>query len=51
MAAGIEAFWSASSTPRVVKLGIGGSLFLLVVVYILFAGKAHAPDEKSEAPR
>jgi uncharacterized membrane protein SpoIIM required for sporulation len=42
MAAGIEAFWSASTTPRIVKLGIGGSLFVLVVGYILFAGRDHA---------
>jgi uncharacterized membrane protein SpoIIM required for sporulation len=39
MAAGIEAFWSASSTPRAVKVGVGGSLFFLVVAYILFAGR------------
>ena len=42
MAAGIEAFWSASSTPRVVKLGVGGTLFFLVVAYILFAGRGTA---------
>ena len=39
MAAGIEAFWSASSTPRVVKLGVGGTLFFLVIAYVLFAGR------------
>jgi len=39
MAAGIEAFWSASSTPSEIKLAVGGSLFLLVVAYILFAGR------------
>jgi len=44
MAAGIEGFWSASSTPNVVKLGIGGTLFVLVVLYILFAGRDTAAD-------
>ena len=39
MAAGIEAFWSASSTPRAVKLVVGGTLFCLVVAYVLFAGR------------
>jgi uncharacterized membrane protein SpoIIM required for sporulation len=50
MAAGIEAFWSASSTPREIKLAVGGSLFFLVIAYILFAGRgAHAPmSEASE---
>ena len=59
MAAGIEGFWSASSTPRVVKLGIGGTLFVLVVLYILFAGRNADPDASArvastapeEAPR
>jgi uncharacterized membrane protein SpoIIM required for sporulation len=57
MAAGIEAFWSASSTPRIIKLGIGGTLFLLVVAYILFAGRdavdgdADALAEAREAAR
>jgi uncharacterized membrane protein SpoIIM required for sporulation len=43
MAAGIEAFWSASSTPRLVKMIVGGTLFVLVLGYILFAGK-NAPE-------
>ncbi|MDB4934112.1 MAG: hypothetical protein JWP87_1084 [Labilithrix sp.] len=47
MAAGIEAFWSASSTPRVIKLGIGGTLFVLVVAYILFAGRDDHDEAKS----
>jgi uncharacterized membrane protein SpoIIM required for sporulation len=42
MAAGIEAFWSASSTPRAVKVGFGGSLFFLVLGYIAFAGRGRA---------
>ena len=47
MAAGIEAFWSASSTPRSVKLAVGGTLFLLVVAYVLVAGH-RAADEPAE---
>lgn len=38
-AAGIEAFWSASATPREVKLVVGGALFALVLAYVLFAGR------------
>jgi uncharacterized membrane protein SpoIIM required for sporulation len=49
MAAGIEGFWSASSTPRVVKLGIGGTLFVLVALYILFAGRDGAPEASASA--
>lgn len=39
MAAAIEAFWSASSVPSAVKLGVGGALFVLVLGYVLFAGR------------
>ena len=35
----IEAFWSGSSAPREVKLTIGGTLFVLVLAYVLFAGR------------
>ena len=51
MAAGIEAFWSASSTPRTVKLGVGGSLFLLVVAYVLVAGRDGPAVDPAPAPR
>ncbi len=44
MAAGIEGFWSASSTPRIVKLGIGGTLLVLVALYILLAGRSTEPE-------
>ncbi len=44
MAAAIEGFWSASSAPRMVKIVIGGTLFVLVLAYILFAGRG-ATDE------
>jgi uncharacterized membrane protein SpoIIM required for sporulation len=40
MAAAIEAFWSASSVQREVKLAVGGALFVLVFAYILLAGRA-----------
>lgn len=49
MAAGIEAFWSASSTPREIKLAVGGTLFVAVLSYVLFAGRGRESD--SEAGR
>jgi uncharacterized membrane protein SpoIIM required for sporulation len=39
MAAAIEAFWSASSVSQTVKLGVGGSLFVLIAAYVLLAGR------------
>lgn len=39
MAAAVEGFWSGSSAPREVKLAVGGILFLLVLLYVLFAGR------------
>jgi uncharacterized membrane protein SpoIIM required for sporulation len=39
MAAAIEAFWSGSSAPSSVKLAVGGTLFILVLAYISFAGR------------
>ena len=49
LAAAIEAFWSGSSAPREVKLAVGGTLFLLVVAYVLLAGRDsdEAPGEQS----
>lgn len=49
-AAAIEAFWSSSSVPTPVKLAIGGTLFLLVLGYIVFAGRG-ADAAGDEAPR
>lgn len=47
MAAGIEAFWSASSTPQVVKIAVGGTLFVLVLSYILFAGRGRTAEAQA----
>ncbi|MDB4942569.1 MAG: hypothetical protein JWP97_2103 [Labilithrix sp.] len=44
MAAAIEAFWSASSTPPAVKLAVGGTLFTLVLAYILVGGRGDAEE-------
>ena len=44
MAAAIEAFWSGSSAPRDVKVAVGGTLFVLVLAYVLFAGRG-APGQ------
>lgn len=45
MAATLEAFWSASSAPREAKLVVGGTLFVLVLAYILFAGRDRDADQ------
>lgn len=39
MAAAIEGFWSASSAPREVKLAVGSAMFVLVLGYVLLAGR------------
>jgi uncharacterized membrane protein SpoIIM required for sporulation len=39
MAAAVEGFWSASSLPAVVKRSVGGAMFLIVLSYIVFAGR------------
>jgi uncharacterized membrane protein SpoIIM required for sporulation len=49
MAAAIEAFWSASSTPREVKLVTGGVIFVLAVAYVLLAGRSD--DREAERAR
>ncbi|MDF2691642.1 MAG: hypothetical protein K0S65_25 [Labilithrix sp.] len=46
MAAAIEAFWSGSSAPQEVKLAVGSVLFLLVLAYVLFAGRDAEPTEE-----
>jgi uncharacterized membrane protein SpoIIM required for sporulation len=39
MAAAIEGFWSASPVPAPVKRLVGASMFVLVLLYILLAGR------------
>ena len=45
MAAAIEAFWSGSSAPQTVKVVVGSTLFLLVLAYVLFAGRGTDSEE------
>jgi uncharacterized membrane protein SpoIIM required for sporulation len=46
MAAGIEAFWSGSSVPSGVKRGVGAAMFVVVMAYLAFGGRARgaAPE-------
>jgi uncharacterized membrane protein SpoIIM required for sporulation len=39
MAAAVEGFWSASSLPAVVKRSVGTVMFLIVMAYIVLAGR------------
>jgi uncharacterized membrane protein SpoIIM required for sporulation len=51
MAAAVEGFWSSSSLPAVVKRSVGALMFVLVMVYIVFAGRgssAAAAAERAE---
>lgn len=45
VAALVEAFWSPSTAPAVVKYWVGGGLWLLVIAYLSFGGR-----ESSRAP-
>ena len=40
MAAAIEGFWSASAMPSAVKRITGAVMFLLVVLFLAFVGRA-----------
>ncbi|MNC81121.1 hypothetical protein D3C75_1341510 [compost metagenome] len=46
IAAFIEAYWSSMTTPApLTKYLVGAALWVLVVVYLLFAGRTrHAPE-------
>lgn len=44
-AALIEGFWSPSSLPPVVKWTFGGTLMVLVILYLSLAGRGRAPQE------
>ena len=46
MAAAIEAFWSGSSASNGVKLAVGATLLVLVLAYILFAGRGADASEE-----
>ncbi|WP_394823302.1 stage II sporulation protein M [Pendulispora albinea] len=39
IAAAIEAFWSASSLPSGLKIAFGGTWLVVVLVYLIFAGR------------
>ena len=39
MAAAIEAFWSGSTVPAVVKRGVGLTMLTLVLAYVVFVGR------------
>jgi uncharacterized membrane protein SpoIIM required for sporulation len=39
MAAAVEGFWSASSLPAIVKRSVGGAMFLVVMSYVVLAGR------------
>jgi uncharacterized membrane protein SpoIIM required for sporulation len=43
LAAGLEAFWSASPQPAGVKYAVGGCLWLLMLGYFVFAGRRSNP--------
>jgi uncharacterized membrane protein SpoIIM required for sporulation len=47
IAAGIEAYWSGSSAPAMVKRGVGLGLFVLVTLFLVLVGR----DEEPEAHR
>jgi uncharacterized membrane protein SpoIIM required for sporulation len=44
MAAGVEAFWSASSVPSLVKRIVGGAMLSLVLGYLALAGRRRSPS-------
>lgn len=48
VAALVEGFWSPSGAPSLVKYGVGGFLWLLVVVYLALAGRGR--DEHLAEP-
>lgn len=52
-AALVEGFWSASSAPAAVKVAVGAVSFVLVLAYVLFAGRdgRDARDGAEEARR
>ena len=45
IAAGLEGFWSPSPVPAPIKLTVAAALWVLVMVYLVFAGRRGAPTE------
>jgi uncharacterized membrane protein SpoIIM required for sporulation len=48
MAAAVEAFWSASPVPSIVKRVVGGVMFAIVLAYVLLAGRGSAEAAAAE---
>ena len=46
IAAGIEAYWSGSSAPAMVKRGVGLGLFVLVTLFLVFVGRDEEPEAR-----
>ncbi len=45
IAAGIEAYWSGSSAPAMVKRGVGLGMFALVTLFLVLVGRDDVPDD------
>jgi len=45
MAAAIEAFWSGSPVPAIVKRGVGVAMFVSVLAYMIFVGRGRRDEE------
>ena len=48
MAAAVEGFWSASPIPSIVKRIVGGTMFVVVLAYVLVAGRGSDAAEAAE---
>jgi uncharacterized membrane protein SpoIIM required for sporulation len=48
LAAGLEGFWSASAVPASTKYIVGTALWLLVILYFLFAGRGRPGDRRAD---
>lgn len=50
-AAAIEAFWSASAVPDLIKRVVGGAFFVALVIYVVFGGRRSAPSTEGRPGR